>query len=430
LSSFIFRIMPAAPISFIWTLGLLVMLGMPVCAGAETTMQATVAAIEEYSDNILLERIHPHDDFVTTVTPSATVAYRAPIWTWDGYYSWEYRSFRSNRIYDGTKQTAHIQNQTVIIPSFLAVSAFEDYRKVSVDVATDYTQQGLIVNQIYQNTAMVNPFLTLKLTEKTNLTAGYMLLDLHYSSAPGVNRTDNINYIEAGAALSSRMTMSIGVRNTKERNSPAEHYQTLQTIEDYTELETYTSLYYLYGALSSISGRIAQSVIKYDETKKEAHHVLWNGNINHQFGATTLMLSSSMQYIQDPRQASTRAEFYSGTLLNRGSRSDLTLTGVATDYFNATINERTELSREARGEFAYRMTPRTTGKAFSSYQQLENRVLGGRTYSNLSTLKLEHRLTETFSISGEYRYFNSYSPQLEANNYRVNRGIVELRATF
>lgn len=411
---------PAAPAVFLRALGLLLVLGLPGRAGAELLVQTSVAAIEEYSDNILLERFETDEDFVTTVTPSVAVIYRAPVWTWDGYYAWEYRRFHENTVYDGSSQTAHVQNLTQIIPSLVYISASEDYRKVSVDIATDYTQQGLIVNQISQNTAMVNPFLAFKLTETANLTAGHVYLDLHYSSALGVSRVDNIDYIEAGAALSTRMTMSVGARSINERNS----------VEGFKELETYSSLYYVYGELSSLSGRVAQSVVKYEESDAEVRQVLWNGNVNQHFGSTTLTLSSSLQYVQDPRQASTRAEIYSGTLLHNGSRSDLTLTAIATDYYNAEENARTSISREARGALAYRLSPRTTCTGFSSYQQLENRILEGRTYSTLSTLRLEHRLTETFSLAAEYRHFNSYSAQIAANNYRVNRGMIELRATF
>jgi hypothetical protein len=398
---------------------LLLALSYPGNADAELSAQGSVALSEEYNDNILLQRVKPLEDFVTTVTPSVAFTYRAPIWTWEGYSSLEARHFYEHSTYDGFSKTAHVQNQSEIIRSFFYITASEDYRKVSIDVATDYTQQGLIVNQTYQNTAVVNPFVVFRLTETTNLRIGHTFFDLRFRSALGVNRTDNIDYIEAGSALSTRMSLSVGVQRISERN----------TVENFEQLEGYASLNYTYGLLSSVSGRIAQSAVRY-ESGADVRQFLWNGNISQSLGSTTVTLSSFMQYVQDPRQASTRAESYSGVLLHHGSRTELTLTATATDYFTAAVNERTSSSREVRGEIAYRLTSRTTCKAFTGYQRLDNRTLGGTTYSTLATLRLEHRLTEALSLAAEYRYFNSYSAQLVDNNYRVNRGIIELRTIF
>jgi hypothetical protein len=404
---------------FFLALGITLALLLSMESSAEFLIQPSISLSEEYNDNVLLNRSNPQYDVITRLTPSLALAYRTPFWTWDAFSAWEYRHFDKNSRYDGSTQAANVRNQTEFVQNLLYFSAIEDFRRVSTDITTDFTQQSPVVNQVDQNTLTVNPYLIMRPADTVTVALGHTYQDLRYRRGDGISRTDNTDYLETGMRLSSSMSVSLGISDMRERNA----------INDYEQQETYAGVRYVYAQQSELSGRVGKSRLKY-HTGQVLRPTTWRAGFVHRFSMASLALVSSRQYTQDPLNISSRADVQSVEIRNEGARSTFMVSGVQSTYRNITEPEPTAFSRNAQGTFQYRLTSRTHSTVDSSYQHLENRQIGTRTYTSQGSIRISHRLTEAVTLATEYRHLASYSPTENINTYKVNRGIIELRVDF
>lgn len=386
---------------------------------AEMSLTPAVSLSEEYNDNIFLSGSEPQSDLITRTTPSLSVLYRTSYWTWDGFYGWEYRQFRKNTQYDGSRQTLSLRNQTEIISNTAYLSATEDVRRVSTDVTRDFTRQGPLLNQVDQNSLIINPYILIRPGEATTVALGHVYYDLTFKRGEGINRTDHTDYVEAGTRVSSHFTTSVGISRLREDNS----------INDYEQLEAYVGLRIIPAEHYELSGRAGRGRLNY-QSGAGFYQTTWNGRIQAQISNAVLILESSRQHSQDPLRISSRTDTQMIGLRREDARTTVSISGAQSIYFDNVVNRQTAFSRSTQGSIRHRVTQRMTVFLESSYQHLEDRLFGSRTYSSQSGLRLSHQLAETLSLAAEYRQSSSYSPTVDVNTYVVNRSSVELRALF
>ncbi len=398
---------------------LLLVLFLPDAWGGDNyILQPVLTLSEEYNDNILLQRSNKEYDTITRVDPSIYYHYNSSLWTWDANYTLDYRLFSEHSQYDGTSQYRNLRNLTEVVDNFFFVEAIDDYQKVSTDITTDYTQQSLLVNQIDQHIFTLHPYLVVKASSNTALEFGHTYRDTQYTGE-GIDRIDNIDYLEAQTKVTSNLTSTIGTRHTRELNS----------IQNFDQLDVYAGLQYTYADKSSLYGTLGRSWFDYQITGKTSED-FWSAGINHKFSTVTVSAETAVNYIQDPQQISTRQYVYSASMVRDSPRSNLTLVGALKDYKNIAGGTLVYRSHEAQGAYRYYLTPRTTGILGIYYQDLEYKTLATHTYLSLSNLRIEHLLAEKITLGTEYRYLNSYSPLIATNCYTNNRAIVDLKIQF
>jgi uncharacterized protein (PEP-CTERM system associated) len=142
-------------------IGIVLLVTVSEADAAEYRVEPSLMVSEEYNDNIFLTPQNRQDDYISTFHPAVHFTYAASLWDWDLYYAYDYRYF--SRTYphhdDMTDATrAALSNLTRIVEDFFFLALRDDYSKVSLDVARDFTAQSPFVNQTDQNIATVNPY--------------------------------------------------------------------------------------------------------------------------------------------------------------------------------------------------------------------------------------------------------------------------------
>ncbi len=401
--------------------GVIVFLAVSVAdvEGQEFRLRPEILVSEEYNDNILLQNDNPQKDYITRIVPSLSAHYQSSLWTWDGIYTFEYRYF--NKYHENTETThsSNVRNLTEVIHSFLYFEGIDDFRRTSLDVTNDYTQQSPIAHQTDVHTLTLHPYLVLKPLQNTTLEIGHIMVDTRYSAEEAINRIDNTNYVTASSALSSNLTFTIGARHTRELNRTDNFYQT----------DVYTGVQYSLTESTTLFGSAGKSWFHYDSGTNTSQYT-WNGGINHRYSPYTISLESGVSYLQDPEHVSTREERYRGSVGRVSERSSINVAFGLREFKNAATNMTTTRTREVQGDYMYRLTPRTTATVRSLYQNILDRVSSSHIHLSQSSLRFEHRLSESVTLSMEYSYLNSYAPVIAANNYINRRGLIEFRMLF
>jgi len=405
-------------IKYICVLGLLFILfgGM---AHAEFRIQPALMLGEEYNDNILLQNNNPEKDYITYIDPSFTLHYQTSLWLWDGLYSLEYRYFDKYGVNTDSTQTAHLRNLTEIIHNFFYFEGIEDLRRVSIDVTNDFTQQSPVAHQTDQNTITLNPYMVLKPTDYMTVRYGHTIVYTRYTTGGGVDRTDNIDYLESSSALSSSLTFTVGASQTLDKND----------IQNYAELEIYTGLRYAYGDNSALFGRVGVGWFDFQDDVHRTEYE-WNVGINHHVSPYLITLETSVSYGTDPLSISTRTDDYRGIISRETQRSTISVTTELQEYKNIQTNVLMDKTRSAKGSYNYRFTHRTSATIQSTYSDMVTFPGSFSTYMSQSSVQINYQLTERIAMDLLYSHIRSYSPVIAIYNYRNNREVFELRMTF
>lgn len=403
-----------------------VIVGIARGAGAaEFSMKPSITVSEEHNDNILLDQVSPQEDYITRIIPALSLHYKTPLWTWDVSYALDYRHFQRRTVKDDAANTLNLQNHTEAVDNLFFIDISDMIGRASLDITRDFTQQSLVVNQAEQNIFTVNPYLALKPSTNLSLTLGYLYRNTRYGNMPvdgniaAINRFDNIAYAEAKLDLSSRATLTAGVRHTRDQNSA----------ENYDQLDVYAGPRYRYAENSYLYFLIGKSRFDYEQSQ-DVSYPYWNAGINHRWTTISVSLDRASLYIEDPQRALTKQDRYGATVRRETQRTALNLSGGLSDYRDAKSNELLSTSREAQGAFLYRFAPRTTGTVGATIQKIQDNAVNASTQINLTTLRIEHLLAEKTTLAFDYRHLHSDSPGIPANNYSNNRIIVELGMVF
>lgn len=404
-------------------------------------LEPSILVGEEYNDNVFLQRSERADAFITHIAPSVHVRYSTLFWAWDVNYAFNYYYYQFLNRHDNTgrelpdhDQTHALSasNRTELLKENLFLEVRDEYSRVSQNIVIDYTQQSPSTNQVDQNVFTINPYAVARPFASVRLLGGYIFQETRYLNASAatqsanVNREDTIGYGEIGYDLASRLTVSVGVRNTEERNNQ----------QSFNQLDVYAGPQYTYGENRTIFVKAGKSWFHFrtDPTTNQRlsprEYWLWDTGVSHRMSTLTLTLGARRFVAQDPQRAITLQDQYTATITKNGPRYVLTLGGGKYDYRDAVINQRISTSDQAQGSFVYRLTPTTNATLGAGYQDVYDLILHGATKIALGNIRLEHRLTEKDSVALEYLGVNSHSYDIALNNYSNNRCLIEYRRVF
>jgi hypothetical protein len=296
----------------------------------------------------------------------------------------------------------------------------DNYSRVSQNRVIDYTQQSPQANQVDQNIFTFNPYVTLRPATNTTLALGYKFVDTHYKDGQGVNRIDNIEYAESTTNLSSRLTVTAGVKYTKEQN----------TVENYNELDVYAGPQYAYAENAYIFLRGGESWFDYERSGRVSQW-FWEAGVNHRFSTMTGVLGARraiVQSVDDPAHDLTREDAYTAGIIKNFERSILTIDSAYREFRDLRNDQMLSTSKELNGVFLHHLTPTTNGILGAGVQHVKDKVADTDTDIILSTLRIDHQLSLRSSLAFEYRFLHSYTDR--DTYYTNNRYIVEFRHAF
>lgn len=414
----------------------------PRIGGAEPLIVPAVAVSEEYNDNLFLQPYEKEDDYITRVLPSIRFQYTAPFWDWDAAYAYDYRRYAYHRGVDNSTHTATITNKTRVIREFLFLDVRDEYRRVSLSPARDYTQESLFVNQSDRNHLLLNPYVVFHPAPSATLTIGYTYQNIWFEDPAAVDKIDNIATIEAQEEASARLTLSMKLRHTSDKNR----------IDSYRKNDLALGPRYEYAEKSFLWIFLGGSRISFEQSDS-ARQLTWDAGITHRLPSYSLTIETALNYIDDPLWVLRREDRYLATLKSEAELASTPAVTGSPDYRMAAVRdpgERTswlvsagvmeyrdvvtryleDRTYRAHVTFGHAITRRWKGAYDLTAERFEDKQLDYFSVRYVTDVRLGWQVTERLAFSFNYRFTDSYSPDFYERNYGNSRSIVEAKYVF
>lgn len=374
---------------------------------------------EEYNDNIFLAPVSREYGYITRVSPAVHFAYKAALWDWDVAYAYDYRYFTRVHPSHEDTHTVGFTNLTRIVEDFFFLALRDNYTRVSLDVTRDFAAQSLFVNQTDQNIGSVNPYFVLRPGARTTVNTGYIYQNTWYKDPSAIKKVDHIGYAEMVHELTSKLSTTIGVRYTLDRN----------VVQDYSKKDAYAGMNYQYIEGASLYGTIGNIWLHSEEAGRDTQ-LYWTAGFNHKFPKSSFLFETGLMYIEDPQRVLRRQDRYVATIKRELERTVYTVTGSLMEYRNAQTKHLENTSYSAGGGITHQLTTNSKILLDLTYQRLEDNVFNTYTELYLSGARYEYLLAEKLTLALMYRYTNSYSPDIFSNEYYNNRYVIEVKKVF
>mgnify|MGYP001578969812 CR=1 FL=1 len=386
---------------------------------AEFNLRPGITVSEEYNDNIFLTTTDGLTDYVTRAMPSVNLHYRTELWNWDVNYAYDYRYYARRSREDDTTQSADVRNRTELLKNIFFIEIRDQYSRVSLDVARDFTNESEFFNQSDRNVFMLNPSLVLKAGSRSTPVLGYQYRNTWYEDPVAIDTVDNIGYAEVATSISSRATFTTGARFTRQESD----------VLIFDKTDVYAGPQYTYARNSYIHFTAGNSWFNFGEGKNFTQP-FWRAGITHQYATFTASLETGLSFIPDPLRVLRREDRYVATIRKETARTSLTLTGVAADYRDTETKHLENTTYRIGGAMRYALTPKSSiSLDLANERRKEYQTY---TYQDLlfSGVRLEHRATGHLTLALQYRYTDSYAPETFEINYYNNRALFEIKMTF
>jgi hypothetical protein len=386
---------------------------------SEFIIRPAITLSEEYDDNVFLTPTDRVEDYITRTIPSIHFKYKTDLWDWDLSYTYDYRYYaRGARKYDDT-QVVDLKTKTELIKNYFFLRVDDDYRRVSLDAARDFTNESLFVNQSDRNAFTLNPYVVLNPGSRSAPTIGYTYVNTWYKDPTGINTVEHIGYADVMTQLSSRTMFTTGARYTREESR----------IQNIDKTDIYAGPKYDYAQNSYIFYQVGNSWSNFGEGR-HATQPYWNAGITHQYSTLTASFETGLSYVADPLRILRRQDRYVATISKKTERSSLVVSGGLTESRNAETKHLEDSAYRLSGSMKYVLTPRSSMALDLATERHKEYLTGTTRNLYLSGVRLEHQAMEKVTVALSYRYTNSYSPDVYTDNYYDNRVIFEIRGSF
>ena len=398
----------------------LLLAGAAQVLGADFSMRPSLAVSEEYTDNVFENSLGKKSDFITRLLPGVAMKYTAPLWDWDLGYAYDYRYYAGGSRKNDTTHALNAGGLVKMIDEKLFLELSDTYKRVSLDVTRDTTNESLYQNQSDQNIGTVSPYLVLHPTPRLTMKSGYRYINTWYKSPQADDKQDHVGFINSSYELSPTLLLTGDYTFTRE--IPA-------GISSFYRHEVSIGPRYEYAEKSFIFARGGFIASDYDN----GTHVLnpsWSAGLTHAFDTVTANISTGTKYSDDPLGVSTLETSYSAALTKDLQRGSLTLQGSYTEFSDAiadTLKSKRysgglaaafELTRELRG---------TLGLTYENYREL---LLDGTTDKYFVNCGLNYSFGKELTAGLSYKYIEYTSARIAADNKQVNRVLLEVKKVF
>jgi hypothetical protein len=388
-------------------------------------LMPSIVVSEEYNDNVFETRDNKKTDYITRALPGIALKYNAPFWDWDIAYNFDYRYYaRNSREHDNSHNLLG-KGLIKIIDDFLFLDVADTYRRVSLNVARDVTQESLFVNQSDSNTFTASPYFLFHPGSKVTVKAGGRYTNVWYKDPNAIDKREYGGFADATYEYSSKMSLNAGYAFT---------YQ--NSINAYDKHAPYAGARYEYADKSFVfaNGGYTWFEFKNGVSSKNPY---WNGGITHTFGTYSVYLNAGVQYPEDPVTGVTKETNYNFGInksFDRGiaglsvyyskySRPDTFLT--IANVTNTDISKKYGASVNAR----YDITTGLSGNLNASVEKYDH-YTGSYTRRIYVNPGLSYLFPMDITVSLNYNFIDYYSPGIFSDNYQVNRVVLEARKSF
>lgn len=387
---------------------------------AEFKLRPTLAVSEEYTDNVFESSLNKKSDYITRAQPGLALKYSAPLWDWDLGYAFDYRYYARGSRSDDTTHNINGSGLVKIIDEKLFLALNDTYKRVSLDVTRDTTNESLRNNQSDQNVGVVSPYLVLHPTAQVTLKTGYRYLNTWYKSPTAVSRQDHIGFVNSSYELTPQFFLTgdyTFTREIPERGS------------SYYRHEAFLGPRYEYADKSFVYAQGGFIASDYD-TGSHFFNPSWNVGITHTFDTLVANLTTGNRYSDDPLGTSTLEAFYSASLTKQLHSGSLSLRGSYTEFTDVKLDKLKNKRYSGGFSSSYEIIQDLQGTLGFTYENYRELLLNGTTEKYFVDCGLKYDFGKELTVGLNYKYINYTSAEIAADNQKVNRVILEVRKVF
>lgn len=390
-----------------------------IAQGAEFEVHPSLAVNQEYTDNVFETRTNRVSDYITRALPGIVMTYKAPAFTGDLDYLFDYRYYVRKSRGNEITHTLGANGYLIAIENFAYLDVSDYYQRVSLDVSRDVSEESLYLNQSDRNIATASPYLKFNLTDRTLLKTGYRFVDTRYFDSPAINKMDHIGFADLNHSLSERLSINAGYIFTRE----------LAEINNFNQHLAYGGFNYEYADKSFVFGQGGNVWTKY-ENGQRLNSLFWNAGVSHTMDSVTASVTTGKHYVEDPLRSMIEETYVTGMLEKRFNRGTVSISPIYSEYVRVETDDlyTRKYGATARGQYSF--SDNLSGSVSFSAEKYEQPQLASYTRRFLVTSGLSYRFTQHLTASVYYNYVDYYSPGIVADNRHVNRAMVELKMVF
>lgn len=150
---------------------------------ADFRFTPNITVSEEFTDNVFEAAEGKRYDFITRLLPGLSLDYKAPVLDLSVAYNYDYRYYARNSRSDDTTHNLDARGLARIVDEFLFLEASDTYKRVSLDVSRDTSNESLFRNQSDQNIVTASPYFVIRTIPHYTIKGGYRYTNTWYKDA-------------------------------------------------------------------------------------------------------------------------------------------------------------------------------------------------------------------------------------------------------
>ncbi|MDD2335104.1 MAG: TIGR03016 family PEP-CTERM system-associated outer membrane protein [Geobacteraceae bacterium] len=395
---------------------LVVLVTSSAARAGEFSFHPSVAVSEDYSDNVYETRDNRRSDFISRFMPGLALKYNAPLWDWDLAYNFDYRLYARNSRNDDSTHNLAAKGHINIIDELFFLDLSDTYKRVSLDVSRDYTQESLYANQTDSNTFVASPYFVFHPGTRTTIKTGYRYSNVWYRDPAAIDKREHSGFLNASYAYSSKLTFNADYLYTRQ-----------DSINPYNRNTPSAGARYEYADKCFVFGNGGYTWIDYRDSP-DFNSPYWNAGITHAFDTFTLTASAGVQYPEDPLTGLTRETNYVIALNKPLDRGSIGLSVSYSDYKGENVDRPKRYGIGFTGKYA--LTEKLGSSLTANVDRYDYRDPSGNTRRIYITPGLTYSLPWETNLSLSYSFIDYHSVSRYADNYEVSRVVLEVRKTF
>lgn len=398
----------------------LLLAGAAQVQGADFSIKPSLAISEEYTDNVFENNLDNKSDFITRLLPGVAIKYTAPLWDWDLGYAYDYRYYAGGSRKNDTTHAINAKGLVKLIDGKLFLDLGDTYKRVSLDVTRDSADGTLYQNLSDQNVGVISPYLLLHPAPQLTLKSGYRYINTWYKEPQAVSRQDHVGFINNSYELSPTLFLTGDYTFTRE--IPV-------GISSFYRHEASIGPRYEYAEKSFIYAQAGFIDTDYDN----GVHLLnpsWSAGLTHSFDTVIAQASTGTRYSDDPLGVSMMETSYNASLTGTLKQGTLTLQGSYTEFSDAIAD--TLKNKRYSGGIAgtFDLTRELRGSLGFTYENYRELLLGGITDRYFVNCGLNYSFGKELTAGVSYKYIEYSSARIAADNWQVNRLLLEVKKVF
>ncbi len=378
-----------------------------------------LAVSEIYTDNLFNVEQGRTSEYITRLQPSLGFTYDDDRREVNLAYTFDYRYYARDRRDD---ETAHLLDANVLTDLWrqtLYLELIEEYRRVSLDAARDFTEESLFLRQSDRNLFSASPYLVLQPTPRNTVRTGYRFIDTRYSRREGVNRQDHIFFLEGEHELTARLTARAGYAFARQYADRL----------DFDRQDLWTGLEWEYLQDAVAFSRVGYSWFDFRDGRSN-DYLFWDLGVTHDLQVLTATAATGVSYSEDPEGALFRRMTHRLTIRRELLRGEVVGSGHYSDFRNVETDRSETRAWGGRGDLIYELAPRWSSALALSWTRFQDRIEATRTRRIIGTASLTWLMAPDLTSTLSYSRIDSHSPQLRRDRYETNMGMLEVRKEF